>query len=214
MGLIRGLIRLSVLPFPSHNVHLTRHLEYESLREVSIPRAYDRVASISGSERLCRIMNVDPAKIVSLDFPEFDARDLPFPDGHFDVCIADQVMEHVEGGGDAFVRECARVVRNGGLFVNATVATYPIHYGPKDLRRFTPEGLREMLESAGFEVVKEGSWGGRRALLLVALDLAGLSVPCASWHPIKRIAEKTCSEWPIVVWAVGRKQGNLSVRAA
>src|SRR5258708_37032388 len=111
------LIKMSVAPFSGHDTHLTRYLEYTELGQLALDLDYSRVASISSSEHLCNVLKFDHAKVISLNYPEFDARNLPFPDGHFDACVADQVAEHVEGCDIAFVRECARVVRRGGLFI-------------------------------------------------------------------------------------------------
>lgn len=45
-----------------------------------------------------------------------DAENLPFPDNHFDVAIMHAVMEHIPDVSAAF-RECARVLKPGGVLV-------------------------------------------------------------------------------------------------
>jgi SAM-dependent methyltransferase len=49
----------------------------------------------------------------------FDGRTLPFPDGHFDACVSNYVLEHVEDPRVHF-REVARVLRPGGTYLFRT----------------------------------------------------------------------------------------------
>lgn len=150
-------------------------------------------------------MGFSDSQIIPLDYPNYDARSLPFPDAYFDACVADQVLEHIESNPYEMFSEVSRIVRPDGLFINATIMTYPVHFGPKDMWRFTPDGHQLLFEESGFQVIASGSWGGAEALLLITLGLANLSVPRWSHHPIRRIAENTGEKWPIVIWAVGKK---------
>jgi SAM-dependent methyltransferase len=205
MGLFAKCIQLSVRPFAHENTHLTRFLLYKSLAGVAAGAAANKVASISGSQRLCELMGFPKESILNLEYPEHDVRSLRFDTGSFDACVADQVLEHVEEEPLVVIRECARVVKPEGLVVQATVMTYPIHHGPKDLWRFTPEGLTFLFEKAGLKIACVGSWGGAGAVGLVNLGLGQLPVPRNDWHPVKRIASDPGTGWPVVVWAVGRK---------
>jgi SAM-dependent methyltransferase len=144
-------------------------------------------------------------QIQELSYPKYDIRHLDVPDGLFDACVADQVLEHVESEPGVAIREAARIVRAGGIVVQATVMTYQIHFGPKDLWRFTPGGLRYLFETAGLEVLQCGSWGGRLAAILVVSGLATLSVPRWEYHPVRALARNEGSSWPVVVWCLARK---------
>ncbi|KAA5825023.1 methyltransferase domain-containing protein [Saccharopolyspora hirsuta] len=53
-----------------------------------------------------------------------DALDLPFPDGHFDVVIASEIMEHIPEDEKA-MREMVRVVKPGGRVVVTVPRAWP-----------------------------------------------------------------------------------------
>lgn len=54
-----------------------------------------------------------------LSYQVLNATKLPFPDSSFDVVISIETIEHVVGYND-FIRECSRVLKNGGVFVCST----------------------------------------------------------------------------------------------
>lgn len=203
--LIAQCVRLSTKPFECEATHLSRFLLYKSLSGFATGQNAKTVASISGSQRLCEVMGFERHAIQDLNYPEHDLRNLPYSDCSFDACVADQVLEHVEEDPFLVLRECARVVKPNGIVVQTTVMIYPIHYGPKDLWRFTPDGMRFLFERVGLQTICTGSWGGPRAVALVALGLAQLPVPIVPFHPIRRLATNPGTKWPVVVWIVGRK---------
>jgi len=205
LRIIARCIELSTKLFQCEDVHLSRFLLYKSLAGLAAGTNASAVASISGSQRLCQIMGFSTEAIRNLDYPAHDVRSLNFPDCYFDACIADQVLEHVEEDPFLVLRECARVTKPNGIVVQATVMTYPIHFGPKDLWRFTPEGMLLLIERAGLKPLHSGSWGGRRAVGLSMLGLGQMRVPKNPLHPVRRIAMDSGAEWPVVVWAVGKK---------
>jgi SAM-dependent methyltransferase len=101
---------------------------------------------------------------VNLDYPEFDLC-APLRDrNRFDVVICEQVIEHVL---DPWV--AAENLRGlcvaGGHVVVSTPFLIRVHelpaYGMPDLWRFTPRGLRVLLEHAGLTVDAVHSWGNR-----------------------------------------------------
>jgi SAM-dependent methyltransferase len=154
-------------------------------------------------------MGFAETQIQDFSYPKYDVRHLDVPDEAFDACVADQVIEHVETEPGSVIREAARIVRKGGIIVQATVMTYPVHFGPNDLWRFTPAGLRFLFEIAGLDVLQCGSWGGRLAVIFVVSGLANLSVPRWKHHPVKSLAANEGSNCPVVVWALGRKRDSL-----
>jgi SAM-dependent methyltransferase len=206
--LLRGLVRLTTAGFETEDTSLTRFRLYHTLAGTGRSLNAKKVASISGSERLCGVMGFDKSAIVNLDYPEHDLRALNFPDASFDACIADQVLEHIDGDPLSVVRECTRIVKPNGIVAHATVMTYPVHFGPKDLWRFTPEGLSVLFERSGLSILQSGCWGGPRAVILLALDLGQIPVPKNRRHPIRRIALNSGDNWPVVVWIVGEKKSQ------
>jgi SAM-dependent methyltransferase len=92
---------------------------------------------------------------------------LPFADGAFDAVVCEQVMEHMEDPA-ALVREAARVLRPGGLFV-AGVPTFPpgagfvrglfahrhddAHHGHGHVQTFSAPSFRRLVAAGPFDVV-------------------------------------------------------------
>lgn len=104
----------------------------------------------------------------SLHYPEFDLC-APIEELEpFDVVICEQVLEHVA---EPFVaaEHLFQLCKPGGHLVVSTPFLIKVHelpmYGMLDYWRFTPRGLRTLLERAGFEVDHVDTWGNRPAVL-------------------------------------------------
>lgn len=109
------------------------------------------------------------ASYVNLDHPEFDLC-APLSSEHrgrFDVVICEQVLEHVPDPCGA-ARNLRALCAPGGHVVVSTPFLVRVHelpeYGLRDYWRFTPRGLRALLEGAGLVVEEVGSWGNRRCV--------------------------------------------------
>jgi SAM-dependent methyltransferase len=188
--------------------HLTRYAMYQRLRSLAVPiKPDDTALAISGSEYLCQVLGFGSDRVVSRDYPECSITNLPFEDAVFDVVVSDQVLEHVEGDPRQAIEECMRVLRPGGLCVHTTCLINPIHYGPKDLWRFSPDGLRHLI-GADAEVLECDGWGNRLAVVAMALGLRKLEIPHARWHPFHRLATRSDPNWLIVTWIVARKRST------
>ena len=75
---------------------------------------------------------------------------LPLADGSVDVVLSSQVLEHVLDA-DAYLSECRRVLRPGGLLLLSTHGTWIYHPHPRDVRRWTRWGLIHDIERNGFK---------------------------------------------------------------
>jgi SAM-dependent methyltransferase len=74
----------------------------------------------------------------------------PVASGTVDTVIATETLEHVEDPRQ-FLSEARRVLKNDGWILLTVPFSARWHYIPQDYWRFTPSGLRILLESSGFE---------------------------------------------------------------
>ena len=120
---------------------------------------------------------------------------LPFPTGCFDVVASLQVIEHMWDQ-PGFLAECRRVLRPAGTLLLSTPNRLTFTPGnvtlnPFHARELSPVELVELVESAGFEIIRKlGLRHGRR---LRGLDRhygsfvdAQLAGPADTWHPALR----------------------------
>jgi SAM-dependent methyltransferase len=71
----------------------------------------------------------------------------------YDGILSAQVLEHVPDP-DAYIEECSRVLKTGGLILLTTHGMFPEHKCPCDYYRWTAEGLERLMQSYGFEVLE------------------------------------------------------------
>ena len=78
---------------------------------------------------------------------------VPVPDESFDAILNTQVLEHVPEPGNVLA-EFWRILRPGGrLWITAPLVWY-LHEEPHDYYRYTPHGLRYLLEKAAFSKIE------------------------------------------------------------
>jgi SAM-dependent methyltransferase len=112
-----------------------------------------------------------------------NAERLPFPDGLFQRVECDAVLEHVEDPASV-MSEIERVLLPGGFAHLVVPFCHPFHEYPRDFRRFTPDGLRQL--AGTLEVVAEGWRTGPTATLLVFfLEYVKVWLP---WRPLRVVA--------------------------
>jgi SAM-dependent methyltransferase len=138
----------------------------------------------------------------SLAYPNFDlCADLD-RELEFDVVICEQVLEHV-------VDPCAaatnlrRLCAPGGRVIVSTPFLIKVHelpiYAMHDYWRFTPRGLRTLLERAGLEIEAVGAWGNRAC---VVGNFSRWSA-YRPWHSLRNEPDI-----PLQVWAFARNAGR------
>jgi SAM-dependent methyltransferase len=117
-------------------------------------------AEISGSAQAGRPWR----SYAVLNYPEFDVCAPLTETRRFDVVICEQVLEHVLDPWAAAANLRGLCVP-GGHVVVSTAFLIRVHelpaYGMPDLWRFTPRGLRVLLQGAGLEVLAVEAWGNR-----------------------------------------------------
>lgn len=70
---------------------------------------------------------------------------LPFPDGHFDLSLSSQTLEHVSDP-RAVVAELRRVLKPGGRVAVSAPFCFPYHAAPQDYWRFTRSGFETIFK--------------------------------------------------------------------
>jgi SAM-dependent methyltransferase len=176
-------------------------------QRVPLNRAVDRhldaldpasrtAAEISGDAQARRPWK----RFVNLAYPAFDLC-APLPPGHerFDVVICEQVIEHVPDP-CAAAANLRALCAPGGHVVVSTPFLIRVHeeWGMQDYWRFTPRGLRTLLERAGLTVETVGAWGNRRC---IARNLDRWP----AYRPWNSLRDEP--NLPVQVWAFARNAG-------
>lgn len=149
-----------------------------------------RAAEISGDSHAGRPWK----EHTSLNYPDFDLCAPLEGRGTFDVVICEQVLEHVADPWGA-ARNLRELAVSGGHVIVSTPFLIKVHelalFGMNDYWRFTPRGLRVLLEGAGLEVDAVDTWG---------------NVPCVvgnlrrwsayrPWHPLDNDPDLAVQVW-------------------
>ena len=137
--------------------HWVRVVHYREILEFlsTLPTAKLSCAEISGDWLEHK---VPWATHRTLAYPEFDLTAPGDVTDRYDVVVCDQVLEHV---GDPLTasRTLRDLCKPGGHVIVATPFLLRIHPDPVDHWRFTPSGLRILLEGAGLDVEQVRAWG-------------------------------------------------------
>src|SRR6476469_8764790 len=124
-------------------------------------------------------VNVDLFCLPGVDVAA-NAEQLPFPDGTFQRVECDAVLEHVRDP-ERVMQEIERVLAPGGFLHLVTPFCHPFHEYPKDYRRFTVDGLKQL--ARGLEPVAEG-WrtGPTATMLVVGIEYVKGLLPWRWWR--------------------------------
>jgi SAM-dependent methyltransferase len=137
-------------------------------------------------------------QFTSLNYPEFDLCAPLERHGAFDVVICEQVLEHVVDP-LAAAANLRGLANPGGHVIVSTPFLIRIHelpmFGMHDYWRFTPRGLRKLLEHVGLTVDTVASWGNR-SCVIGNFD---------RWPAYRRwLAVRNEPDLPVQVWAFAR----------
>lgn len=147
----------------------------------------------------------DAAHITEADYPQVDMCHLPYPANMFDYVISDQVLEHIEGDPQQAMEEARRVLKPNGTLILTTTFLQPIHWGPKDMWRFSPDALAYLCRNFS-EVVRCEGWGNRWAHALFFLYDKARDWEVRNHFGIVRwLAYKNDPRYPLTTWIIARK---------
>ncbi len=84
----------------------------------------------------------------------YDGKEIPFKDNSFDCVFSSEVFEHVFNL-DTVIKEINRVCKMDGKLLITLPFIWEEHEIPFDFARYTSFGIKHILETAGFEVIKQ-----------------------------------------------------------
>lgn len=94
-----------------------------------------------------------PGEYKNIGITYYDGKHIPFENETFDSMISSEVFEHVINI-EEIMKELNRVLKTEGTALITVPFVYPRHCWPNDYRRYTYEGLKNLLVSNGFEILK------------------------------------------------------------
>jgi SAM-dependent methyltransferase len=135
----------------------------------------------------------------------FDGRSIPFEDGSFDAVMCTEVLEHCVDP-VALTAEMHRVLRPGG----GAVITVPFMWGeheiPYDFRRYSINGISQLLEAAGFVVEQSvRSQPGVDALAALAASEINNALQTGSSSGAASLRARALRKIEPYLWAVLRR---------
>jgi SAM-dependent methyltransferase len=132
--------------------------------------------------RVPGFVNLDILAVPGVDV-RADAERMPFPSNVFTRVECDAVLEHVRSP-ERVMAEIERVLAPRGYAHLVTPFCHPFHEYPRDYRRFSLDGLKE-LAGGRFEIVAEGWRTGPTATMLVfTLEYVKLWLPWRAWRVV------------------------------
>lgn len=150
---------------------------YEDMRRI-LPGIQGRVLDVGCgkkpySQYLKRVerdrhIGIDVAPGPAVDAVLEEGKRWPFEDSHFDAVLCTQVLEHVPDC-EEMISEIFRVLVPGGLLVVTVPFIYSEHGAPRDFRRLSLYGARELF-SDRFDVLElkgQGGFGSTAGMLFL-----------------------------------------------
>lgn len=150
-----------------------RHLIAQAITGMAPTRALDIGAAAGGNTRVLEAAGwastalefseagVELARARGLNVVQGDARAIPFPDDHFGLVVAYDVLEHIEED-DQVVDEIARVLQPGGRVLIAVPADPRLWSGHDTdvghVRRYTRPELVKLFDREPFVIESVRSW--------------------------------------------------------
>lgn len=146
----------------------------------------------------CDIQNNSTNTIDHIIFPDTI---LPFDDNSFNVILLMDVLEHIKND-VFFLSECNRILKNDGLLIASVPFMYRYHEIPYDFRRYTPSGLKNVLEESKFQLDTLKNMGS----VIFSAETILLEHQVKISHFLRKIIFKLI----LVMLKVIRKRGEIS----
>lgn len=122
---------------------------------------------------------------------------LPLDDDSADTVVSFQVMEHLAEPG-AFLEECFRILRNGGVIFLTVPFMWHIHEAPHDYFRYTRFGLEHLLGKHGFSDISVSETTGFWQTMVLKFNYHTVRF---AWGPLRLL-------W-VPVWWTGQTVAAL-----
>ncbi len=116
-----------------------------------------------GTKPYLSLFKVDSYRGLDIDSPDtrnrgvaddlYDGKHFPYQSNSFDSVLCNQVLEHVFNP-DEFLTEINRVLKFGGKLLLTVPFIWDEHEQPYDYARYSSFGLKALLESNGFKIIK------------------------------------------------------------
>lgn len=103
-------------------------------------------------------------KYSNVHYPTFDLCHDFIESNIYDLIIVEQVLEHVADPKKA-IQNIKKLLKNNGHVLITLPFMIKIHGDPNDYWRWTPNGLRLLLETLNFSIINLESWGNRECLV-------------------------------------------------
>ena len=166
---------------------------FESLNKLD-PAKLDALEVSPGARKVWRDFGFRTYE--SVQFPDFDICENT-TGKTYDLVLADHVLEHVKRPHRA-VRNIFKMLKPSGVFFVTTPFMIMMH-GNDDYYRWTKNGMRVLLEDAGFlpDAIEIESWGNRGSVIANFDDWK-----IHGWYKNMRNEENL----PVVIWAKAQKR--------
>ena len=119
-------------------------------------------ATVIGSDCVPEHLEPLAGELAGTPIFQFDVVQCPLPDASVDAVVMLNVLEHIENDAEA-VRQVKRILKPGGILV-LEVPAGPSLYDVYDrylmhCRRYSLTGLRNLLDSEGFRIIRQSHLG-------------------------------------------------------
>jgi SAM-dependent methyltransferase len=186
-------------------MHLTRYHMFNRIKHCFDYSIKGHILGISGISNFYPLIDTNVSKVIEVEYPAVDMRNLPFDSESFDYVITDQVIEHIDDFWKA-IHESKRVLKKGGIVIHTTCFINYFHPTPLDYWRFSPDALRFLFKDFS-EIIQCDGWGNRLALILCFLSdrFRYINIPDSKWSLLHLIATWNEKNYPISTWIIAKK---------